>query len=147
MDMLLDRAAEKPRREPRYVYNGDSPGTAGPVPGYAMRPNKRTVRRKVSTFNIILLLFAVAVSAVLYIGNFLAVNQLAVDVDRMDVRYQEITNANAALRAELDRKSALERIGAVASERLGLQTPKEQPVWFEVDPKQLEAAIDSQSER
>jgi cell division protein FtsB len=143
MEMLLERAAgpqgaEKVRREKRYIYNGEKPGSAGNTPGYAMRPNKRAVRRRVSTFNIILILFAAAVSAVLYIGNFLAVNQLALDVDRMEARYQEIENANAALRADLNRKSALEHIGAIATERLGLQPPKEQPIWFDVETEKLE---------
>ena len=143
MEMLLEQAAdsqatEKMRREKRYIYNGEKPGSAGSTPGYAMRPNRRAIRRRVSTFNIILILFAAAVSAVLYISNFLAVNQLALDVNRMEVRYQEIENSNAALRAELNRKSALEHIGVIATERLGLQPPKEQPIWFEVDPEKLE---------
>ena len=140
MEVLQERAvqsqvAERPRREARYIYNGDPPGTH---PGYAMRPNKQAVSRRVSTFNVILLLFAAAVSVVLYIGNFLAVNQLAADVNRLETRYQEIVNANAALRAELNRKSALERIGTIATEQLGLRLPKEQPIWFEPDQEKLQ---------
>jgi len=130
-----DQVAEKVRQERRYIFNGDP---LPPYPGYAIRPNKRVVRRKVSTFNIILLLFGLSISSVAYISNFLMVNQLVMEIGQLDTRYKEIVNANAALQAEINRKSAWERIGTIASEELGLRHPTEQPTWFETDDEKLE---------
>ena len=124
-----------PARDKRYVYNGDP---APRFPGYAMRPNKKAIRHKYSTFNIILLLFGAAVAIVLYIGNFLAVNQLAYDIGQLQTQYDKIQNSNATLRAEINRKSGWERIGAIATKELGLQHSKEQPTWIEIDEEKLE---------
>ena len=124
-----------PRQDKRYVYNGDPTPR---FPGYAMRPNKKVTRRKVSVFNIILLLFGTAAAIVLYIGNFIAVNQLAYDVSQLQMKYDKIRNANATVQAEINRKSGWERIGSIATKELGLQHSKEQPVWIEIDEEKLE---------
>jgi cell division protein FtsL len=126
---------EAPAQATRYIYNGDPPPR---FPGYAMRPNKRAIRRKVSVFNIILFLFGIATAIVLYIGNFITVNQLAIEVGQLQTRYAKIQNTNETLRAEIHRKSSLERIGGIAAKGLGLQYPKEQPIWIEIDQDELE---------
>jgi cell division protein FtsL len=123
------------RQDKRYIYNGDP---VPQFPGYALRPNKRVSRRKISTFNIILFLFGVAVAIVLYIGNFIAVNQLAYDVGQLQTRYDKILNDNATLQAEINRKSGWERIGSIAAKELGLQHSKEQPTLIEVEEEKLD---------
>lgn len=123
------------RQDKRYIYNGDP---APQFPGYAMRPNKKVTRRKISTFNIILFLFGAAIAIVLYIGNFIAVNQLAYDVGQLQTRYDKIQNDNATLQAEINRKSGWERIGSIATKELGLQYSKEQPTLIEVEEDKLE---------
>jgi cell division protein FtsL len=127
--------AAAPERERRYVFGGDPQSS---VAGYAIRPNKRGLRRKRSTFNIIVALFGSAVAIVLYIGNIIAVNQLALDVDQLQAQYDKIVNANEALRAEINRKSGPERIGRIAAEELHLRSPSEQPAWFDIDTDKLE---------
>ena len=47
-------AANSAEHDRRYIYNGTP---AGERPSYAVRSNKRGIRRKFSTLNIILLLF------------------------------------------------------------------------------------------
>jgi cell division protein FtsL len=127
--------AARPPREARYIYSGDKHSTAT---GYAMRPNKKGTRRRISTFNIIVLLFGAAIAVILYISNIIAINQLAVEVNQLRSTCDKIQNTNAALRAEISRKSGRERIALIATEQLGLKYPKEQPGWFEVDERKLE---------
>ncbi|MDE3057701.1 MAG: septum formation initiator family protein [Bacteroidota bacterium] len=128
--MVLPDAAEQHDRQ---IYNGDM--IADPqdsVPGYAVRPNKKAARRKHSTFNIVGALFLLAVVSLLYTSNVIAVNQLAKEVNDLTNRYNTIISANEVLKAEINRKSSLDRISALATE-LGMTNPKEAPVWIEID--------------
>jgi cell division protein FtsL len=121
-------------RERRYIYNGDNRPSAT---GFAVRPNKRGTRRRISTFNIILLLFCFGIGIVFYVNNIITVNQLAFDIGQLQAKYAALSNTNATLRAEVNRKAALERIGVIASEQMNLRYPPEQPVYFEIDRDKL----------
>lgn len=143
VEELIERAGKgavpsvaETEREKRYIFGGDVHTKA---PGYAIRQNKTGIRRKASTFNIILILFGTAVAIILYIGNIIAVNQLAVEVNQLQTKLDKIENINAVLQAEINRKSGLERIGKIATEQFGLQYPKEQPTWFEVDEEKIQS--------
>lgn len=113
-----ERREERPRNEP------------------LTRGSKAVIQS--STFNTLLFLFFAAVAIVLYISNIIAVNRLAVEVNDLQQAYDAIRNENEILRAEINRRSSLERIGRLATEQLGLQHPKEPAKWIEVDHKQLE---------
>ena len=148
--VLLDRAETEPRErveklepERRYVYGGESPSRSS---GFPLHLNRKSTRRKTSTFNIILILFACGVAIVLYVNNIIVVNQLAYEVDQLQLKYNKIMNTNAGLRAEINRKSSWERIGAMATEQLGLKYPREQPTWFDVD-EEKEENVESIDER
>jgi cell division protein FtsL len=143
INLLLDRAEadaresrKAPPRDKRYVYNGDP--QAG-TPGYAVRPNRKVARRKVSTFNIILWLFGVGIAIVLYVDNIITINRLAFEVNQLQTKYDAVMNSNATLRAEVTRKAAWERIGKNATEQLGLKFPTEQPTLFNVDQDKIES--------
>ena len=140
-DGMLERTSTRPKRdidEPvrnkRYIYNGDA---RSPAAGYAFRPNKRGTRRRVSTFNLILLLFSAGIAIVLYVNNIITVNRLAFEVEKLHTKVDSIRNTNAALHAEVDRKAAQERIGPIAIGRLKLLYPREQPIWIEIDEAKL----------
>jgi cell division protein FtsB len=122
-----------PDREKRYIFNGDS------TPNLAVdrtRSNKKRSYRA-STFNIILMLFGYGITIVLYIGNIIAVNRLASEVSLLQTRFERIADTNTVLQAEVDRKSARERIGKLASKMLGLRYPQEQPMQFEIEELEL----------
>ncbi len=124
---------EQPRRENRYVYNGPPPphtGGEGPV---LPRQNRKPLRRRVSTFNTIMILFGGGILIVLYVHNIITINRLAAEVGQLQARYEAIQNTNASLRAEVNRKSAWERIGKTATEQLGLTFPTEQPLKVTID--------------
>lgn len=117
-------------KERRYIFNGEPrPSTSG----YAVRQNRVATRRRVSTFTLILWMFALGIASVLYINNILAVNDLALEVGKLERRLQEIRSANDALRAEVSTRSSLDQLAAKASAQLGLRYATEQPVFFSVD--------------
>jgi cell division protein FtsL len=80
-------------------------------------------------------LFLAAVAIVLYISNIITVNRLVVEVGELEQKHAAVVNSNEILRAEINRRSSLERIGRIATEQLGLQHPKQQPHVLEVDGK------------
>jgi|WetSurMetagenome_2_1015567.scaffolds.fasta_scaffold124047_2 cell division protein FtsL len=126
------RAARAPvvHREHRYIFGGEST-TA--VSGYVVRQNRRTTRHRFSTFNLILAVFALGLIAVLYIHNIIMVNQLVVDVNTLQDRYQRQLKVNEALQAEINGKGSLKRIGEYATTNLGMVYPQEQPRWIPVE--------------
>jgi cell division protein FtsL len=115
----------------RLLYNDGGQGTAtsnGSTSGALILRKGRS-----STFNTMLALFLAAVAIVLYISNIIAVNRLAVEVNDLQLKYAAVTNENEILRAEINRRSSLERIGRIANEQLGLQHPRQQPQVLNVD--------------
>lgn len=139
----------------RIAIGQNTPGTAArpdlyrgtmPVPDRpAQAPNvvipKRTkdpLRGKISTFNLILLLLGAAAAIVLYISNIIAVDQLLNDVHKLQVQHQKILNDQEILKARINQMSSLERIQRRAEEELGLQTPRQAPLWLPVDAKKIE---------
>jgi cell division protein FtsB len=126
-----------PQREHRYVYSESSTSRRS---GYAIRPNKKAVGRKVSTFYLIALLFGVGVAIVGYINNIIVVNTLSSEINLLQIQYDKISNRNAMLRAEIDGKSGRDRIGKIAAEQVGLREPKEPPTAFDVDEELMQQA-------
>jgi len=125
------------RRERRYIYGGDTHAAARPVEG---RSNRRAIRRKVSTFNVIVGIFTTGIAIVLYVGNILAVNALAREIGSLQAAYDRVVSTNATLRAEVTRKAAMERIGTIAAEELKLRYPAAQAEVFGID-EELEGEL------
>jgi cell division protein FtsL len=141
VEAVLERARAQQVRPPVWKNSDRPAGAYDPqenVAGYAVRPRARaSKRRRASTFNIVIALFITGICIVLYVSNVIAVNQLAYDVHEMETRLDKIRNTNAELVATINRKSSLERIGPMATEMLGLESPKEPPVAFPVDKDKL----------
>lgn len=95
--------------------------------------NRKITQRKVSPFNIILILMGVAAASVLYISNIIAVDQLMNDIHKEEVKLQRILNEQEMLKARINQMSSMERVRKKAEEELGLQNPKEAPAWIDVD--------------
>jgi len=120
--------------ERRHIYSGDP--TYRPS-DFAPRANRPVKRRKRSPFMLIAAIFGVSILIVFYIWNKITVNRLVVEINELQAQYQKIENTNEVLRAEINRKSSLERIEKIAVD-LGLTYPKEQPSWLEVDLERLQ---------
>ncbi len=136
MGRTVRNVLENPRNSRRLLYNGDFHGEK--PANEPVRGSASVLRQPSSIFNTVLFLCLVAVAIVIYISNIIAVNRLAVEVNDLQQKYDAILNENEILRAEINRRSSLERIGRIATEQLGLQHPREQPQWLEVDQRRLE---------
>ena len=136
-DLVTVAQRDVPAREHRYVYSNSFMSSR---PGYAIRPNKKAVGRKVSTFYLIALLFGFGVAIVGYINNIIVVNRLSAEINQLQTQYDRISNGNALLKVEIDGKSGRDRISKIAAEQVGLQDPKEQPTLFDVDEESMEKA-------
>ena len=123
-----------PERERRYVYGGSTPTGWS---GSALRPNRRAVRRRVSTFNIIILLFGVGGAIVFYVSNILSINRLSSEIGQLEAEYQKIEGINQGLRTSVTNKSALDKISAAARDQLGLHATQTQQIWFTIDRDKL----------
>ncbi len=120
------------------VYNGIADPLTQAAPVNTMQQhNKKQKKRRVSPFTIVLLLLGVAVSSVLYIGNILAVGHLMVQINQLQTKHQQILNQQELLKAQINRLSGLERIQQLAHDQLGLQNPRQLPVWIEIDPERI----------
>jgi len=154
--VYADRAQEPgaiavPRvREARdMVYRGTMPSPNEPPPTAATPDmgNRRSMRRKFSPFNIILVLLAVAVVSVLYIRNVLAVGMLLRQINDLEQTHERLLNDQEMLRAQINRLSSLERVGKVAQEQLGLRTPSQAPVWLPGDEERVQELEQALQER
>jgi cell division protein FtsL len=117
-------------RENRYIFNGEN--RQATVTGYAIRQNRAGTRKRYSTFNIIVGLFAIGTLVVFYINNTIAVNELLGEINTLQGKYQRHLDANATILAEVNQKASLKRIGDIATEQLGMQHARTQPLWFEI---------------
>ncbi|MBN1397881.1 MAG: hypothetical protein JXA06_07605 [Bacteroidetes bacterium] len=105
--------------------------------GVPLAVNKKPRRRKVSPFTVVLVLFAVAVASVLYIGNILAVGRLMMQNNQLQIKHRQILNGQELLKVQINRLSGLERIQQIAGDELNLRNSKQLPVWIEVDPERV----------
>ena len=121
-------------KERRHVYNGDTPRALSESP---VRTNRKVQTRKRSPLLMIMAVLGISLLIVVYVWNKITVDRLAVEVNDLHVQYDKVVGANDILRAEINKKSSLERIGKIATDQLHLISPKEQPVWFEVDADRL----------
>lgn len=136
------------------VYNG-SPQVQTEFPtenadNSAAPKNRKTARRKISPFNVIIILFGVAVVSVLYISNILAVGRLVVQIDQLQKQHQQMMNDQELLKAQINRLSTLDRVQQLAQDQLGLRSPKQIPMWIAVDPErvqQIDEIVQSQTHK
>ncbi|MBP1658765.1 MAG: hypothetical protein H6Q31_3366 [Bacteroidetes bacterium] len=117
-------------RENRYIFNGEN--RQSNVTGYAIRQNRAGTRKRYSTFNIIVGLFAIGTLVVLYINNTIAVNEILGEINTLQGKYQRQLDANATILAEVNQKASFNRINGIATEQLGLANPRTQPLWFDI---------------
>jgi cell division protein FtsL len=143
--LLTSRALpEEPPEEQRgRVYSGDI-GTPPESEVLRMEPQgrgrKRKAKKRLSVFNVLLTLAATSAIVLLYIYNTIRVGELLREIGDLDSEAQKLSNTNEVLKAEINRKSMLERIGTIAQTRLQLHYPQQQPIWFSLDSEAMRKA-------
>ncbi|MDH4069470.1 MAG: cell division protein FtsL [Ignavibacteria bacterium] len=134
MEEVLRRAREEEAVErDRRSSEGPRKKRVSELESPVLRLNRRGVQRRVSPLTVILLLFGLATISVLYIGHIITVNHLAVDADNLQAEYDKLVQSGDQLRAEIDRKSARERIVGIATTQLDMRPPNGQARWITVD--------------
>ena len=97
------------------------------------RGRKQKGKKRLSVFNVLLTLAAISAIVLLYIYNTIRVGELLREIGELDSETQKLSNTNEILKAEINRKSTLERIGTIAQTGLKLRHPSQQPIWFSLD--------------
>jgi cell division protein FtsB len=136
---------EMPAFNDRRIYSDGvaMPSASPDAPPAVVRANvRKSSRRRVKTTNVVGAMILFAAAALLYVGNVIAVNNLAKEVNDLHNRYRQITAMNELLKAEINRKTSLDRISLLAQDQLEMTNPKEAPVWFEVDRAKEEALLE-----
>lgn len=145
VDEILKRAREDDEREShRESHRLFHARKASSLDAPVLRTNKKAARRRYSTFGIMIVIFSVGIGVVLYISNIITVNHLAAEIGRLEDRYDEIRDAEERLRAEVNKKSALDRIESLATERLSLRFPQGQRLSITLDEELVEAVVEGE---
>ncbi|HLP14651.1 MAG TPA: hypothetical protein VK470_00255 [Bacteroidota bacterium] len=130
----------------RPIYGGDAvlydPQAA--TPGYAARPERKPAVKKTKTSTIMLVVFFFVVGCLFYTSTVIAVLRMGREMNELTMRYNTIISTNEVLRADINRKSNLDRITQLAVEKADMINPGEAPAWFEIDHARIEA-LSSQS--
>ncbi len=128
-------AAEESDEQRGRVYNGNitETGNGGDNPAATATVRKRQSKRRLSVLNLLFILGLGSTIVLLYVYNAVRVGELLREIGDLESRSQKLLNTNQVLRAEINRKSTLERIGDIAHNELGLISPRRQPVWFSLD--------------
>jgi cell division protein FtsL len=129
MQEIPNRLPPSDLKETRHIYTAETAPTSDLS---AIRTNRRVHTHRRSPATWILVLAMVSSIVVFYIWNKLSVDRLSNEISRMERELAQTSNTNEILRADINKKSRLDRIGKIATEQLELIYPKEQPVWFQV---------------
>jgi hypothetical protein len=119
----------------RPIYSGDAVlyDPQATVPGYAARPERKPAVRTTKTSTIMLLVIIGVFGGLFYTSTVIAVIRLGREMNDLTIRYNTAVSTNEVLRADINKKSNLERISALAREKDGMINPHEAPAWFEID--------------
>ena len=124
----------------RLIYSGTMPvPPQTELPAGTTKPptNRRFTKRRVSPFNIILVLMGTAAGIVLYISNIIAVNQLVSDISKSELLLRDILSDQEIARAHINQMSSLERVRKRAEDELGLRNATDVPRLLTVDQEKI----------
>jgi cell division protein FtsL len=99
---------------------------------------KKIKNKKISLFNLMVMLFLLAGVIIFYVHNIIAVNNI---VEQNDILKNEINKTvayNNNLSTEIERLSNLDNIKPVAAEKLGLKFSESKPKKITVHTADLE---------
>jgi len=135
--------AQLPLFNDRPIYGGDTVlyDPQQTVPGYAVRPVRTPAVKKTKMTTIMVNVFVFVVGCLFYTSTVIAVIRLGREMNELTMRYNTVVSTNEVLRADINRKSNLERITLMARERAGMMNPREAPSWFEIDHDRVDAVL------
>jgi cell division protein FtsL len=102
-------------KERRFVYSGQAGGGQSE---FMTRGNKPLKRRRKSPFKIVSLIAVVSIVIVFYVWNKLTVNRLDGEVLQLKAKQTVLEGNISRLKADINAKSELGRIEAIAKDKL-----------------------------
>ncbi len=135
--------AQLPLFNDRPIYGGDTVlyDPQQTVPGYATRPVRKPAVKKTKMTTVMVNVFIFVVGCLFYTSTVIAVIRLGREMNELTMRYNTVVSTNEVLRADINKKSNLERITLMARERAGMINPREAPSWFEIDHARVDAVL------
>jgi hypothetical protein len=138
-----DGEAQLPLFTDRPIYGGDAVlyDPQGSAPGYAMRTERKPAAKKTHMPTVMLIVFIAVVGCLFYTSTVIAVIRLGREMNELTTRYNTVISTNEVLRADINKKSNLERITQMARDNSGMINPREAPSWFEIDHARINALM------
>jgi cell division protein FtsL len=101
-------------------------------------------QRKISLFNLMIMLFIGAGIIIFFVNNIIAVNSLVVDNNNIQTEINKTTTINNGLQTEVERLSNFDNIKNIAVYKLGLKYSTSKPKKVTVEKSQIENVTDEQ---
>lgn len=95
-------------------------------------------KKKISLFNLMILLFISAGIIVFFVNNIISVNSLVVENNTVQTEITKTVTVNNGLQTEIERLSNYDNIKNVASGKLGLKFPVTKPKKITVSKSDFE---------
>lgn len=122
--------------DPRFVYNGSD----GSLPSDVLiRKNRPVQKNRPPLFRTIFLIFCLIMLGVFAIKNIITVDRLADEIKKMHDDYSLIENKNKLLQADIDNKSSISRIKAIAVRELNMKESRNETIWLEINENKFNA--------
>lgn len=95
-------------------------------------------QKKVSLFNLMVLLFISAGIIVFFVNNIISVNALVVENNNIHTEINKSVTVNNGLQTEIERLTNFDNIKNTAISKLGLQYPVNKPKKITIERSQIE---------
>ncbi|MBE2218799.1 MAG: hypothetical protein IAE90_11375 [Ignavibacteria bacterium] len=95
-------------------------------------------QRKISLFNLMVMLFITAGIIVFFVNNIIAVNSLVVESNNIRTEITKTTTVNNNLQTEIERLTNFDNIKSTAVDKLGLQYSTSKPKKIVIDKSDLD---------
>ena len=99
---------------------------------------RRPKQRKISLFNLMIMLFVAAGIIIFFVNNIIAVNSLVVDNANVQTEVSKSITFNNNLQTEIERLSNFDNIKNIAVDKLGLEYSITQPKKIMVEKSELD---------
>ena len=95
-------------------------------------------QRKISLFNLMIMLFITAGIIVFFVNNIIAVNSVVVDNNNLRTEINKTVTSNNNLQTEIERLTNFDNIKSTAVDKLGLQYSNIKPKKITIERSRLE---------
>src|SRR4030095_7400015 len=103
---------------------------------------RKTTKKKISLFNLMIILFIMAGVIVFFVNNIISVNNLMLENSNLQGELNKSTTLNNNLQTEIERLSNFDNIKSTAIDKLNLSFSKDRPKKITLNKSEIEALND-----